>query len=147
MIEKETVKANLKGILEEMGVFLVDIKVDSNNRILVHVDKMEGISINECVLVSRALEAKLNRDLEDFALEVSSPGLDVPFRVPQQYEKSIGKMVSVLCTDGSQFQGLLKEADEKGIQLEIPAVKKGGEPEGQALAFNDIKSTRIHIKF
>ena len=147
MIEKEKVKVNLKGILEEMGVFLVDIKVDSNSRILVHVDKMEGISIDDCVRVSRALEAKLDRDLEDFALEVSSPGLDAPFRVPQQYEKSIGKMVSVQCTDGSQFQGLLKEADEKGIQLEIPAGNKGGEPQGQALTFTEIKSTRIHIKF
>ena len=111
MIEKETVNANLTGILEEIGVFLVDIKVDSNNRILVHVDKMEGISIDDCVRVSRALEAKLDRDMEDFALEVSSPGLDAPFRVLRQYEKSIGKMVSVKCTDGSQFQGLLKETD------------------------------------
>ena len=147
MIEKETVKANLQGILEDMEVFLVDIKVDSNNRILVYVDKMEGISIDDCVRVSRALEAKLDRDMEDFALEVSSPGLDAPFRVLQQYEKSIGKMVSVQCTDGSQHQGLLKEADEKGIRLEIPAGKKGGEPERQLLSFTEIKSTRIHIKF
>ena len=147
MIEKETVKANLKGILEEMGIFLVDIKVDSNNRIQVLVDKMEGISINDCVRVSRALEAKLDRDLEDFALEVSSPGLDAPFRVPKQYEKSIGKMVSVQCTDGRQFHGLLKAVDKKGIWLEIPAGGKAGNPQRMELAFTDIKSTRIHITF
>ena len=147
MIEKETVKANLKEIIGEMGIFLVDIKVDSNNHILVHVDKTEGISIDDCVRVSRALEAKLDRDFEDFALEVSSPGLDAPFIVLQQYEKSIGKIVLVQCTDGSQLQGLLKEADEKGIRLEIPAVKKGGESQEQELAFTDIKSTRIQINF
>ncbi len=147
MIEKETVEAHLGGILEGTEIFLIDVRVDSNNRILVHLDKTEGISIDDCVRVSRVLEGKLDRDREDFALEVSSPGLDAPLKVPEQYKKSVGKMVSVQCNDGSKFLGVLKDTNSDRILLELPSGKKGGEPEQRQVAFNEIKSTRIHIQF
>jgi ribosome maturation factor RimP len=147
MIEKENLEAHLSEILEGTGIFLVDVKVDNNKRILVHVDRKEGVSIDDCVKVSRALEARLDRDQEDFALEVSSPGLDVPLKVPQQYEKSIGKMVSVQFEDNSKILGILKETDKVGILVEIASGKKGVDPEKQKYLFEEIKSTRIHIQF
>lgn len=147
MIEKETIEARLSEILKGTGIFLVEVKVDNNNKIRVHVDRNEGINIDECVRVSRALEEKLDRDREDFALEVSSPGLDAPFKVPEQYKKSIGKMVSVQCNDGSKILGVLKDANSDRILLELYSGKKGGDPEQQQVAVNEIKSTRIHIQF
>ena len=147
MIEKENLEAHLKEILADTGMFLVDVKVDHNKRILVHVDRNEGVSIDDCVQVSRALEGKLDREQEDFALEVSSPGLDSPLKVPQQYEKSIGKMVSVQFEDGSKMLGLLKDKDESGILVEVASGKKGINPEKHKLLFKEIKSTRIHIQF
>lgn len=147
MIEKGNIEAHLSEILAGTGIFLVDVKVDNNKRILVHVDRKEGISIDDCVKVSRALEARLDREQEDFALEVSSPGLDAPLKVPQQYEKSIGKMVSVQFEDNSKILGILKETDEAGILVEIASGKKGVDPEKQKYLFEEIKSTRIHIQF
>ncbi|HEC42623.1 MAG TPA: ribosome assembly cofactor RimP [Bacteroides sp.] len=147
MIEKGNIEAHLSEILAGTGIFLVDVKVDNNKRILVHVDRKEGISIDDCVKVSRALEARLDREQEDFALEVSSPGLDAPLKVPQQYEKSIGKMVSVQFEDNSKILGILKETDEAGILVEIASGKKGVDPEKQKHLFEEIKSTRIHIQF
>ncbi len=80
-------------------------------------------------------------------MEVSSPGLDSPFRVIKQYEKNIGKMVSVQCDDGDKFLGTLKEVNNERILLEIPSGKKGGESQLKELTFNEIKSARIHIQF
>ena len=88
MIEKEIIEGHLREILSTKDIFLVEVKVDSSSKIRVHIDKMEGISIDDCVGVSRELEGKLDRDQEDFALEVSSPGLDAPFRVREQYVKN-----------------------------------------------------------
>ena len=147
MIEKESIETFLGEILEGTEIFLVEVKVDNNNRILVHVDKMDGISIEDCVRVSRALEGKLDRKQEDFALEVSSPGLDAAFKVSEQYMKSIGKKVSVNCKDGSKIYGILKEADSHRILLEIPSPKKGGEPGRKDLDLAEILSTRLHIQF
>jgi len=125
----------------------VNVSVDGSNRIHVHVDKRDGITIEDCAGISRALEGRLDRDRDDFSLEVSSPGLDAPFRVPEQYLKSIGKLISVQCMDGKKILGILKESDRSGILLEIPPEKKGGEPEMKKLDFNEIASTKIHIQF
>ncbi len=146
MIEKETIEAHLYEIIAGTGIFLVDVKTDSN-RIRVHVDKNDGISIDDCVKVSRALEGKLDRDSEDFALEVSSPGLDTAFKVPQQYEKNIGELVSLQLTDGIKILGKLKETDETGILVEVASGKKGVDPEEMKFSYEEIQSTRIHIQF
>ncbi len=147
MIERETIEAHLKQILTGTEIFLVDVRVDSSNRITVHIDKIDGISIDDCVRISRDLEGRLDRDREDFALEVSSPGLDAPFKVTEQYRKNIGKMVKVQSADGETYLGILKQVEESGIRLEIPAVKKNEEPELKDLAFGDIVTTRIDIQF
>jgi ribosome maturation factor RimP len=125
----------------------VDVRVDPANRILVHVDRMEGITIEDCARVSRALEARLDRDREDFSLEVSSPGLDAPLRVPGQYLRNIGRLVSVQCGDGRKIMGILKESDAEGIRLEVPAVKKGGKTGTVDLKFTEITSTKVQVQF
>jgi len=123
MIEKGIIETHLKEILEQAGCFLVDIRLDKSNRILVHVDRDEGVSIDDCVKISRELENRLDRDREDFALEVSSPGLDSPFKVIEQYRKNKGNRVRVVLMEGETFEGILMEVKDEGIMID--AGKKG----------------------
>jgi len=140
MIDPAIIRAHLKEILAETGSFLVDVTVDSNNKIIVIVDRDEGIGIDDCGLISRRLESRLDRDREDFALEVSSPGLDSPFRVIEQYHKNKGKKVRVVAKDGRTTEGLLSEVSDDGIEIDIP--------ETISMKFNEIRSVRkiFHIQ-
>ena len=147
MIERQTLEAQLTEVLKGTGIFPVDIRVDKGNRIQVQLDKMEGITIEDCARISRELEGKLDRDREDFSLEVSSPGLASPFRVPEQYRKNIGRAVSVQLKAGEQVTGILKESDESGIRLEIRRGNKGKGPESRFLEYGEISSTRLQIQF
>lgn len=147
MIEKGVIESHLNRILDGSGIFLVDIRVDHKNGIRVHLDRMEGISIDDCVRISRALESRLDRAREDFALEVSSPGLEAPFRVRQQYEKSLGKKLVVQLHEGENVTGKLLELKKDGFILEIPAAKKSAEPVLKEYRFDGINSARIHIQF
>ena len=149
MAEQHIIEHLLEGILAGKDIFLVSVKVDNNNKILVHIDTQEGISIDECIRVSRELEEKLDRDREDFALEVSSPGLDSPFRVTEQYQKNVGRKINLVKTDGEKLEGVLKKTGENGIVLEISRGRKG-QPKDQELlelAFTEIKSARASIQF
>jgi len=149
MAEQNIIEHLLEGILAGKDIFLVSVKVDNNNKILVHIDTHEGISIDECVRVSKELEEKLDRDREDFALEVSSPGLDSPFRVIEQYQKNVGKKISLVKTDGEKLEGVLKKTMENGIVLEKSMGRKGQpkDPELLELSFTEIKSARSSIQF
>ena len=149
MADQSIIEHHLEGILTGKDIFLVTVKVDNNNKIIVHIDTPEGISIDDCVRVSKELEEKLDREMEDFALEVSSPGLDSPFRVIEQYQKNIGKKINLVKTDGEKLDGILKKTGENGIVLEIIRGKKGQpkDPELLELAFTEIKSGRVSIQF
>ena len=138
MLDPETVKAHVKEILAETGCFLVDIMVDKYNKIVVKVDHNEGIAIDDCVLISRKLESRLDRDREDFALEVSSPGLDSPFKVIEQYHKNRGKKIRVVSRDGKMTEGILEQVNNDGIELNVP--------ETVSMKFNDIRSVRRVIQ-
>jgi ribosome maturation factor RimP len=149
MLDRNTIEQYLEGMLTGEDIFLVGVKVDNKNRIVLYIDTPEGISIDDCARVSRQLEDKLDRDREDFALEVSSPGLDAPFRVIQQYQKNIGKKISIVKAGGEKLEGILTALDEKGIVLEVIKNKKSRRAEQSAIAlsFGEIKSARASISF
>ncbi len=149
MADQNSIEHHLEGILAGKDIFLVGVKVDNNNKIIVHIDSSEGISIDDCARVSRELEEKLDRDREDFALEVSSPGLDSPFRVIEQYQKNVGKRINLVKTDGEKLEGVLKKTGENGIVLEMTRGRKGQpkDPELLDLSFAEIKSGRASIQF
>jgi len=149
MADQNSIEHHLEGILAGKDIFLVGVKVDNNNKIIVHIDSSEGISIDDCARVSRELEEKLDRDREDFALEVSSPGLDSPFRVIEQYQKNVGKRINLVKTDGEKLEGVLKKTGENGIVLEMTRSRKGQpkDPELLELSFAEIKSGRASIQF
>ena len=140
MMDQHIIEHHLAEILAGKDIFLVSVKVDNNNKIVVHIDKHEGINIDDCVRVSKELENKLDRDREDFVLEVSSPGLNSPFRVIEQYHKYVGRTISVVKKDGDKLEGILKEVDENGIVFEMKQALI-------ELPFIEIKSARASIQF
>ena len=99
------------------GNYLVDVSVSAKNVILVKMDNLnQGVSIKDCVSVSRNIEHNLDREAQDFELKVSSPGLDQPFMVYEQYLKNIGKTIEVILNDSS-LKGELLTVSPDEIEL------------------------------
>jgi ribosome maturation factor RimP len=119
----------------------------------VYLDKYEGISIDECAEISRHLNANLDRDTEDYELEVSSPGLSAPFKVKEQYEKYKGRNVEVLLNNGKKLTGKLMAFSDTGIELEVfireTGNKKGKKniPQLVKMDLQEIKSTKSVVSF
>jgi len=133
-------------------LFLVDLSIGSNNHIKVLIDSEKGIRVDECVQISKYLESELDRDEEDFELEVSSPGVGTPLKVYQQYIQNIGREVSVATIDNKNFKGELIEADDKSIVVRISTKVKSGNKkvkqlEDKMISFDEILSTKVIIKF
>ena len=155
MIGKDDIQKILKGYPGREGLFVVDLRIDRNNRISLFIDRMEGITIEECVKVSRLIEHSLDREKEDFELMVSSPGLDMPFLVREQYLKNIGKRLKLKLKDNSEVKGRLAAVTEDGIifETEKKEKKKGkgkkppAETEEKEYAFDEIQQAKLIIEF
>ena len=154
MIEKETVKSLVNQWLEGKEYFLTDLSVSADNRIVVEIDHKEGVWIDDCVNLSRYIDQHLDREVEDYELEVGSAGIGQPFKVLQQYINHVGKQVEVLTTTGEKLRGLLKEANEEDITLTVTVkVKEEGmkrpklQEQDRQLSFDDIKQTQYVIDY
>jgi len=151
MIAKEKIQNLVEEVLSD-DQFIVDITVGAANQISVSVDSDDGISIGECVQISRHIENSLDRETEDFSLEVSSPGLSLPFKVVRQYLKNVGREVEVVTKDGEKQKGILISAQPAGFEIEIVAKEKvdGAKVEVTktlAYDFDQIKTVKIVISF
>jgi len=100
-------------------MFLVDVNVKPSNVIHVEIDHFDGLSIDHCVSMSRSIESHLNREEEDFELQVSSPGLDQYFKVKPQFYKNVGRELDIMTHQNGELRGVLVEAGENVITLEI----------------------------
>jgi ribosome maturation factor RimP len=138
MITNETITKLVEQHVQGTDVFLVEVDVKPGNAIRIHVDRPEGISIDECVKISRFLNEQLDRDVEDYSLEVSSPGLGAPFRVMQQYEKNLGRQIEVYMTDGNRLEGKLGSVSEESIVLAV----KGNE---RVIRMDEIKKAKAIV--
>lgn len=128
MIDKDLVKTVVKKELENTSLYLIEVSVRPGNKIVVEIDSDLGVGIDDCMKVSRQIESHLDRDIEDFELEVGSSGLTTPFKIPRQYEKNIGNEVEVLSGDGRKLHGILKSCNDLGFTLTI---RKKEKVEGQ----------------
>ena len=127
MIDKQALTDFIKMRIVDTDYFLVDVRVSSDNDIVVEVDSPEGVDIDFCIALNNAILEAFDRDKEDYSLEVGSAGLTAPFKVLGQYRKNIGQEVEVLTADGKKLRGVLDEADEEGFTIGIPEkVKKEG---------------------
>jgi len=144
MIEKQKIERLVEEYVRGTGLFLVSVKVSNTNRIIVLADKNEGITIDECAAIHRNIENGLDREKEDFELQISSPGLDMPFVVIKQYLKNEGKKVEVTDNEESKYIGKLKNVTEGGFELETEIKTKGRTIELKDISFNfeQIKSTK-----
>lgn len=154
MITKEDIISIIKGVVSQKNAFIVEVKVSSSNHITVEVDSFKGISIDDCVEISRLIENNLNRDIEDYELEVSSAGLSSAFKVVEQYHKNTRNEIEVIIKSGKKLTGILKQVNETGIVLETKTLKRiEGKKKKQEfveelpLTFADIKSTKLVIHF
>ena len=145
MIEKQNIQALVEEFVKGTGLFIVAVKVSSANRITVLADKNEGITIDECAAIHRHIEKNLDRETEDFELQVSSPGLDLPFGVIEQYFKNVNRKVEVIDNEGTKLTGILKNVTTGGFELETEFKVKGKTKELKDVSFNfeQIKSTRV----
>lgn len=150
MIDKNLLTGFVESNLEGTRYFPVDITVTPDNIIRVEIASPEGVDLDECIALSRAIEAEFPRDDEDYELEVGSAGLTSPFKVLRQYTMNIGQRVELLTADGKKLKGSLTAADEEGFTVEIPVkVKKEGEKRpvtenvAHRFAFGEVKWTRL----
>ena len=157
MINKEKVIALVEERMNELnnGLYIVELTISSANSIHVEIDKMVGgITVTDCVSVSRNVEHNLDRDEEDFELHVSSAGLDKPLRHINQYIKNIGRRVEIVRKDGEKLEGeIIKITDDTMIikdqvskQLENKK-KKVLVEEVTEVHFSDVKESKIVISF
>jgi ribosome maturation factor RimP len=125
---KEQIGLWLTPLLEEMNLYLVDVKISGRAKVEVFADGDNGITISQCAEISRALEKHLDGSglmSDNYTLDVSSPGMTNPLRIPRQYQKRIGRILEILLTDGREIEAALLAADDEKIRLrEIPKPEK-----------------------
>jgi len=161
MIEKEIVKRLADEQLAFSDCYLVDVTIKPGNLIVVEIDHDVAVGIDDCVALSRYIEGKIDRNIEDYELEVGSSGIGSPFKIVRQYIKNIGNEVEVLLISGIKSAGILKSADETGFV--IAANRRSSESRGnrkiggnrgkeeikedQYYTFDKIKYTKNIIRF
>jgi ribosome maturation factor RimP len=150
MIKTEDIVNLSEGFLSEADLFLVDVIVKPGNKIFIYIDGDESVTIQDCVNLSRHIESSLDRDKDDFELNVSSAGIDQPLKLPRQYHKNIGRDIKVLLKDGSRKKGRLVKVEEETIEIETAVAgkkKKRSEPELVMINLSDIKETKVSVSF
>jgi ribosome maturation factor RimP len=130
-------------------LFLVDIKVKIGNKISIRIDSDNSVLIEDCKSLSKFIEENLDREKDDFELEVSSAGIDFPLVNVRQYVKNIGRSVQVMTTDGNIFKGKLNSADSLNIVVANEKKQKGKKSiiEDVVIENEKIKEIKVIISF
>jgi ribosome maturation factor RimP len=154
LISKETITGIVEEKIAGTSLFIVEVIVRNNNTIIVYLDSDDKVSIDDCTAVSRYIESKLDREVEDFELEVSSAGIDRPLKHIRQYRKHIGRRLTVLTKDGLKREATLLEVHETGIKIEEQVKQKTEWKKSKQIVtkenfydFDQIKETKIAISF
>ncbi|WP_175620639.1 ribosome assembly cofactor RimP [Chryseobacterium schmidteae] len=135
-------------------LFLIDLKFSAGDDITVILDGDQGVTVQDCLDASRAIEFNMDREEHDFSLQVMSAGLSEPLSTPRQFRKNIGREIEVLLTDSSEIEGELAEVDEEKITLVLryrkpKEVGKGkvDVEEEKEIPYSDIKKALVVLKF
>lgn len=154
MIDKNVVKKIVDEWLKDNDYFLVDIQISQDDKIVVEIDHADGVWIEDCVALSKYIEDHLNRDEEDYELEVGSAGIGQPFKVVQQYVNHVGKIVEVLTAEGKKERGVLKSVDGSTFVVSVKEkVKEEGKKRpvivdvDKTFEMDKIKYTKYIISF
>ncbi len=147
MISEQLIKDLTNTHLEGTDRFAVSVAVRSDNRIRIFIDSDTHVLIEHCIELSKFIESQLDRESEDFELNVSSSGLDQPYKLSRQYIKNIGREVSVLLKDNTKIEGTLTAADDKEFSVNaVTKIKKVITETAHKFLYSDIKETKEIIK-
>jgi len=151
------VENRVKELIEEKigdrpELFLVQVKMLPNNKLIIHVDGDEGISIQDCAAISRHVGFHLEEENvieQAYNLEVSSPGVGEPLQLKRQYYKNIGRLLSIKLTDGTTKEGKLLSVTDEEISIEESVKEKGKKAQlvETTLSFENIVETKVLISF
>ena len=135
-------------------LYLVDLKISAGDDITVILDGDEGLSLQDCLDASRAIEYNLDREEHDFSLQVMSPGLSEPLKLPRQFKKNMGREIEVLLNSDEKIQGEVVAVDDEKVTLVLryrrpKLIGKGKEDvvENKEIPYADIKKALVVIKF
>jgi ribosome maturation factor RimP len=148
-------EAHITALVEEKNAdtdrFIVAVRVLAGNRIRVFVDALSGMTVRDCVQISRHIEGSLDREQEDFELEVSTPGLTEPLRHPLQFLKNVGRTIKVDLLDGTSVKGEVISATQEDVTLQPEAKKKPKKTEEESgpitIQLIQIKEAKTVISF
>ncbi|UOQ98244.1 ribosome maturation factor [Hymenobacter sp. 5317J-9] len=144
----------LRDAIGDLELFIVGLTVSDSvmPKITVILDGPTGLGINECAMISR----RLNRRIEErygedsvYSLEVTSPGADQPLTDPRQYTRHIGRSLALKLNDGTEKTGVLTAATSEGVEIEEVIKQKTKKTTLPAAfySFGDIKEAKVVISF
>lgn len=145
------VKSDIENIIEDyladQPVFLLEVQVKKGNVVNVFIDGDKGVTIDDCVKITRLIESKFDRDIEDYELRVSSPGIERPFVMKRQYNKYLEREITVITKEDIKKEGILKSISGEGIEMTVKMGKKEKEISMEKILFSDIKEGKPVISF
>lgn len=154
MLQEKVSNLLEKALEERQDLFLIDLSVAENNSIKVVLDGDQGVSVEDCVFISRAIEHNLDREAEDFSLEVTSAGATSPLLNLRQYKKNLGRTLKLVTSSNQTYEGKLAEVQPEALVLEWKAREPKPVGKGKVtvnkqatIAFSDIKEAKVMINY
>ena len=143
-----------KALDERQDLFLIDFTLSGDNAIKIVIDGDNGVLVEDCMFISRAIENNVDREEHDFALEVLSSGAATPLVLPRQYKKHIGRNLEIKTLDSQKLEGELTEVNDKEVVLNWKAREPKPIGKGKVtvsktatVAFDNIREAKVKIKF
>lgn len=153
MIQNEIVREIVEQYLEGKKYELIELRVSPKNEILVEIDAYDGVDVDFCAELNQYIQQNLDREVEDYELEVGSVSLTAPFKTKMQYEKNLGHDVEVLGKDGKKYRGQLVEVndDDFKIDAEVMEAVEGKKRKQKIIktltfCYDDVKYTVYDLK-
>lgn len=145
----------LEAALEENeSLFLIDLSISESNKITVILDGDSGVKVEDCIAISRAIENNLDREEEDFSLEVMSSGVSEGLKIPRQYRKNLGRSLKVKTLDGHTIEGELTDVTDTEVTLTWKAREPKPVGKGKVtvqkeavLPYKEIVEAKVMVKF
>ena len=148
------IKYYLENLLEEYpDIFLIDFDIRSNDSIKIIIDGDNGIKVQDCIRISKAVRNKIEEENKNFSIEVTSPGIGENLKISRQYKNNVGRDLELKLDDGTFIDGKLKKANDKKIEMEISGTdpknkgQKYPKDETGSYYYKDIKQARLKVKF
>jgi len=153
MIDKQQIQQIVQEYLAESDCQLINLSVSPQNQILVEVDSYKGVDVDFCAELSRYVQEHLDREVEDYELEVGSVSITDPFRTKMQYDKHLGHEVEVLTKDGRKLHGVLVNVEDDSFQIDMEVLvkvegqkKKEKQIQTLTFAYDDVKYCKYDLK-